>query len=345
MNRKAIFYLITIVLILLFTEFSFRAFYAVAYKNASILVKPSRVIEHYYAGITEQLLDFEADDDAKDLLLLGGSVLNPAWGDIEKELNTFFANRGHNVRIHNLAMPAHTSLDSRLKYNLIAENRYDAVLVYHGINELRFNNCPEEMFKADYTHVDFYAKVYNILKNPLSRFTILPLVVNQFRTNVLKNFSEDAFMNFHNLDDKGSDAYWSSFGGDIKTAKTFESNLLAIVDAAEKNETNVLLPSFAYHIDSAYTLDKFKAKTLAYTRHINPIELLGTPDHIKTGLEVHNGIITSFANRNHVEVIALNNQLDKTAANFDDICHLTTAGSAQYAELVGPYLVTLLQLD
>ena len=184
MKRKTLFYLILFSFMLIFAEFAFRSFYAVSYKNASILLKPFHVIDRYYNGFTEEI-DFEKDDHADyDILMLGGSVLTDQWGSIAPELDSYLEEQGLNVRIHNLAMPAHTSLDSRLKYENVAKNGYDLVLLYHGINETRFNNCPPEMFKDDYTHVDFYAKVYNLMHNSFSRYSITPLMIQQFQTNL-----------------------------------------------------------------------------------------------------------------------------------------------------------------
>ena len=64
---------------------------------------------------------------------------------MEMELREQLAYLGQrNVRIFNLAMPAHTSRDSWLKYAALRDARFDLVIFYHGINEARVNNAPPE---------------------------------------------------------------------------------------------------------------------------------------------------------------------------------------------------------
>src|SRR5262249_42010613 len=56
------------------------------------------------------------DDDTFDVLLLGGSVLYPAFGKVAEMLQDIEQDVGKPVRIYNLSNLGMTSLDSRLQY-------------------------------------------------------------------------------------------------------------------------------------------------------------------------------------------------------------------------------------
>jgi hypothetical protein len=115
--------------------------------------EPGRILYAYYP----ELQDVDTarpgprhDDKFYDILFLGGSALNRQWGAVEQVLLEQLFRYGHrNVRIFNLAMPAHTSRDSWLKYAALRKARFELVLFYHGINETRANNVPPELFRED----------------------------------------------------------------------------------------------------------------------------------------------------------------------------------------------------
>src|SRR5262245_19850020 len=99
-------------------------------------------------------------DEVYDILLLGGSVLSPYFGDVDKRLGQALRTRlGRPVRVFNLCKPAHTSRDSLLKYRSLAHQRFDLDVVYNGINDTRMYNCPPEVFRADYTHCTWYRQL------------------------------------------------------------------------------------------------------------------------------------------------------------------------------------------
>jgi len=241
MKQKSsfIFYVKYFVVILLFVECFFRIYHSIKLDNYDVLIKPSSVLKKYYTGIdkanSEQIED---NNGAIDILLLGGSVLHSDWSTIAQELNKkLSASYSCPVNIHNLAIPAHTSLDSKNKYNVLAHQNYDIVLLYHGINEVRFNNCPDSIFKDDYSHVEFYNHI-NSITTSLSKFTILPYTYNLLKMKILEKFGK-------NMLPKGTPyKEWLNYGSDIKTANAFYKNYELIVELAKKNNTAVVIPTF-----------------------------------------------------------------------------------------------------
>src|SRR5262245_27757634 len=103
-------------------------------------------------------------DDKFDFLLLGGSVLEPAWDDVEKFLKARLqAELGDRWRLFNLGCSAHTSRDSLIKYSEMKGEQFDLVIVYDGINDLRLNCCPRDAFRDDYSHIPRYRNMQKYL--------------------------------------------------------------------------------------------------------------------------------------------------------------------------------------
>ena len=135
----------------------------------------SPVWDHYYpelraSGATVPRGD---GDDHIDVLLLGGSVLQQAEGAIEAALR---AGLGARVRVFSLAKSAHTSRDSFLKWGRVAGRRFDAVVIYDSINDVRMNCCPEGAFRDDYTHCRWYRELDRRLA--AGRLTIPELITD-----------------------------------------------------------------------------------------------------------------------------------------------------------------------
>ena len=339
MNRKkrSLFYVIFFVLILLFFEFSFRIFYSIQFEKSEILTSPASILEEYYPGIREAMSEqIRVDNNTIDILLLGASVLNPYFGKIEQKLeeklSTEFSCR---VNIDNFAFHSHSSLDSRIKYELLKDQHYDVILLYHGINEVRFNNCPEAVFKADYSHVKFYNEVYG-LTTKLSKFSILPYTFCSLKMKILSLLDTEKLLPLGVPENKE----WLEYGKDIKTANSFYENYKAIVELANKNNTAVVTPTFAHYVPADYNYTDFVAKKLPYTSFTTPIELWGIKENVVKGIVAHNQSIKHYANENtqlkNLYFVDLNNSITKKKEHFDDICHLTPDGSAEYVSIIFP---------
>ena len=260
-----------------------------------------------------------------DILLLGASVLHPAWGSVEKELKDLLSNSSKNVRIHNLAIPAHTTRDSLIKYRLLEGHVYDKVFVYHGINELRMNNYPEHRFQYDYSHVHWYRTV-----NPLFRHRELSFFATPF-------MADHAWFKLTRKDDDEQYEH-RKHGSLIKTEQAFHCNLKAIADLAEKRGDELVLATYAYHVPPDYSKDAFYAKNLDYDAHRLSVEAWGHPKNIRLGLELHNKIVRRLASEEKITCVEIADHIHGEAANFDDVCHLTSQGSRRFAQLLASHL-------
>jgi hypothetical protein len=105
------------------------------------------------------------------------------------------ASLGHrNVRVFNLAKPAHTSRDSLLKYAALGEARFDLVIFYHGINEARTNNAPPEIFREDYAHYSWYETVNALAPYHGAALLALPYTLRYFIIKIRHNFLKDRYL-------------------------------------------------------------------------------------------------------------------------------------------------------
>ena len=276
----------------------------------------------------------EADtdpDQGMDVLLLGGSVLHEDWGTIPQALReklTLAA--GREVRVHNLAKPGHTSLDSFYKYRRLEGKSFDLVLFYHGINELRLNNCPGGVFRPDYGHASWY-RVINRFEDRGRRPDLALLYALTYRFVRLheKVIAPEAYVPRERPDPKAM-----RFGGEIKTVSSFRSNLEGILPLAGKRGEPVALLTFCYHLPQDYTLERFQAGTLDYCLHHCPVEIWGMPEHIRKGLDAHNRAIRDARGRFGGDVIFVDQALHmpRDKEHFNDICHLTHDGCAAFTE-------------
>lgn len=166
------------------------------------------------------------DDEYFDVLLLGGSVLTDEYGTIEANLRKRLGQlTEHRVRVFNLAACGHTSRDSLIKYRMLDEQKFDLVVVYETINETRLNNCPPEMFRADYTHASWYDRIERLKTHPELRYCVFPYTLEYTAVGVLEARCFGRYIPRHAPDDH----LWYEYGADVKTAATFRANVEEIV--------------------------------------------------------------------------------------------------------------------
>jgi hypothetical protein len=269
------------------------------------------------------------NDGILQVLLLGGSVLHPDWGNIPEALEeklSLACNR--KVRILNLAMPGHTTLDSVHKHRRLEGRRFDLIMCYHGINELRLNNCPGDMFRRDYSHYSWYRVINFFEGNPgvPDLAFLFSLGYRMVRLHE-KLGSPPRYI----PRDRPSEAMMEH-GGDIKTASPFKDNMERIHRMARNAGAPLVLMTFAFHLPPDYSLEAFEARSLDYCLHSCPVEIWGRPADISRGIKVHNDIIRGLAAGSEgVVFVDQNARLPGGARYFNDVCHLTQEGGVLFA--------------
>ncbi|MGQ0635716.1 MAG: hypothetical protein ACT4QC_13960 [Planctomycetaceae bacterium] len=267
------------------------------------------------------------DDDRFDVLLLGGSALEPAWGSVERHLETRLrATLGDWFRLFNLAKSAHTSRDSFLKYSHLDDQQFDLVVVYDGINDARMNNIAAEHFRDDYTHCSWYRSFERRLRTGV---VWLPL----------EDLAQRADTLYESIGLGEPDAHQLQYGCDLKTPGPFRSNHQEILRIAGDRNDKVLLATYAYHLPVEGLEPAIAAagpRSAPDDVRRCPIEMWGRAECVRACLDVQNAGIRALAAA-HPEVLPVDQQrLLQGAGLFVDACHLTETGSARFVENLWP---------
>jgi hypothetical protein len=327
-RRRFIFFLFFELLLTLFlSEMVSRFFWNIKYKVP--FFQMDKIIYAFYPELKIfQNRVISSDNKTFDILLLGGSVLNKKWSDIERlllEKLTYITKK--KITIYNVARPSHTSLDSYYKYKYLDDKQFDLVIFYHGINEIRANNVPPSLFKRDYSHYSWYKYIVVFESyRPIIKYISLPYTVNYIVITLSNRLGISS--NVHTRNPKQS---WLKYGSSIKTVDSFKENLNRIIEIASLKGEPLLLMTFAYYLPENYDYDKFKAKSLDYTLHLSEIEIWGTPENVIAGLAAHNLVIQQISSHHkNVYFIDQYNLIPKNGEYFNDVCHLTYKGAEAF---------------
>jgi hypothetical protein len=312
------------------------------------LLKPDQILYAFYpelrsSGDLPEILTSVPQkppahgDGFYDILFLGGSVLHGKWGSAEMELREQLAYHGHrNIRIFNLAMPAHTSRDSWLKYAALSAARFDLVILYHGINEARVNNAPPEIFREDYGHYSWYDAVNTLAPYHGTALFAFPYTLRYLAINAWHSLMKDHYVSTYVVRKD-----WIQYGRESRSAVSFQRNLSAILDLAAQRGDPVLLMTFATYVPENYSREAFNKKQLDYVLHRAPIEWWGRPEHILATVAVHNEIVRRMAAQlKNVLFVDQARLMDGSARYFNDPAHLTLLGSHKFVENVVSVLLS-----
>lgn len=343
-RKRYAFWLGLFVVVTAVTEMSVRLCLASIHRLS--ILKPSTIMSGMYRQLdTCDFANAGSTDNVLHVLLLGGSALYRDYGNVEHLLSQDLATRGvTDHRICNLSAPSHTTRDSYLKYHAVGKPAFDVVVVYHGINEVRANNCPADMFDESYSHYAWYEQRNLVHRHlPYMNLTVIPY------------FCEYAFVSVRNAlvpplraPEDRPHTRWLQYGGEIKTAGPFAQNIEKIVAVARRRGESVLLLTFAYYIPEGYTFRRFREGRLGYDRSSferrgtkrSPIELWGTPRNVAKGLRSHNHAIEGIVKDNpDVYFLDMYRRIPAEGEYFRDICHFSRRGCALFSQELAEAIV------
>ena len=300
-------------------------------------------------GFQDPAFKREKPPDEFRILCLGASTSK--WANYPKFIAWAFQgqpwiqSKGLQVKAYSTGFEAHTSLDSYYKYKYLYDGYdFDLVVIYHGINELRANCCPSEMYKEDYSHFGYYAVL-----NPMMKLMDIPLINRSFlalkivstlgetvRKRKLKN-NPHAFLSEHEPFSE-----WLEYGEEIRSAESFKGNLQAIICLAKKRKQPALLMTFAHVIPADYSQKAFAAGKLGYACGEDiglPMEIYGKPEHVAQGIAVHNEVITDIAGEQDCHFIDQDSLLGGDMVCFIDVCHFSPEGITRFAMNIAFYFL------
>ncbi|MDM8544414.1 hypothetical protein QUF90_25340 [Desulfococcaceae bacterium HSG9] len=253
-------------------------------------------------------------DEGVNILLLGGSVLF--------ENAKFFKEMGrrHSINFYNAAYIAHTTLDSLYKYKYLTKNKlkFDYVIFYHGINDVRLNNIPSEFFQDDYSHYYYYKLINKTFKynEPKSDLFLNSTMGYNFYNLFCRFYSLTRFRKMEFMPYDIPVPELTRYGDEIKSAKSFRKNLNKIIRMSKTNNAVLIVPYFAFR----------QAPDNAEMTNI-----WGNPKNVIKGIIRHNEIISEMQDR----FVTINTEeISVDRAIFTDICHLTIQGQKKFGELI-----------
>lgn len=328
-----------IVLLCLLAEFGARLFWRIRYRLP--LAGRPQILQSFYPELRPLRKEGRSRTPEKtDVLILGGSVASNAWGNISTVLREELT-RGlkRRVTVMNLAMPAHTTLDSYHKYLNLGEHRFGVVAIYHGINDTRTNNCPPALFRDDYSHYSWYRDLHCLKSHPEASLIVLPYTLEMVYNQIMTRMGRKPLVPTA-LPPK----QWLQYGADIKSAKPFEANLQHIIDLAESRNQHVLLMSFAFYLAPDYSHRAFQHMSLPYTLHSAPLQAWGRPEHVARAVAIHNEIIHDLAEINTGTLFLDQASIVPHSPEFfNDPCHLTAKGCLLFGEAMADALAGVLR--
>lgn len=294
------------------------------------------LVDNYYKELKTPLqTDITKDDGYKDILILGGSVISPLWSRMDARLDSILSKK--NVRVFDVAIPGHTSLDNAIKYELLKDKEFDLVIYYEAINENRANNTAPDLFKDDYSQMEWYHHIGLIRKHPELNFTTLPYLLHKAIVTITRKITKTPFLENDNVRKENR-----QYGADIKTAGPYKKNLEDIISLASKKEEKLLLMAYtSFFPDVNFLGDPSDAQYFAKNcARAAIVTVWGDTKNTKKGIEVHNDILTSLANEHKTYYLDMRKMIPQEVDCFCDICHLSEKGCAIFADALANYITT-----
>jgi len=269
------------------------------------------------------------NDEVFDVLLLGGSALHRDYGTIEPQLQEKLARRlGKEVRVYNLAFPAHNTRDSLIKHHRLAGQRFDLIAIYDGINDARMNNIPEGEFRDDYSHCRWYDDVNFIERHPALNRLALPFTLRFAAGRVMEVTGWRGYASRQKPSAKASE-----LGKNIRTKKTFKNNIEEIVIAARARGEKVVLMTYAYHVPEGFSLEGEVDGHPDFASGHSAYATWGKPKYVTQAIDQHNEAVTELAAKYPGTLLVDQRaRMTRAGTHFYDCCHLTATGCAQFVD-------------
>ena len=283
--------------------------------------------------------DIKSNDKVIDILILGGSVVSTPWSNMGGRLDTILRKtyrNGEQFAFYNVAAAGHTSLDNRLKYELLDKQRFDLVIYYEAINENRANNIPAKDFYPDYSHIKWYSDIHLLLAHPEIDFIVTPYICAKLIRAVKDLVTHKIYVSQEKVN-----PVFVKYGGDIKTAASYEKNIDTIIKIAQKRGDKLLLMSYASYFPPKVKLtgEENDMKHFANCNYASPVIIWGAPGHVQKGIEVHNQILRKLVLKNHVSFLDMAKRMPADSSFFCDVCHVSEPGARYFAKEVSNFII------
>ena len=261
-----------------------------------------------------------------NILLLGGSVINHKWSDLENSLEKNVQGyTNQKVNVYNLSMPGHNSLDNLVKYELLGDYSFDAVVYYESINETRVNNIDSIYFKDDYSHISWYRNYHLFKKHHQLKISVIPFFLEYIVESIKLKLNQEKYILEQLISLKNFDKV-----SPLKSTRTFKTNLLKINEIAAKKNEPLILCTYAYYVPLGIKLSGKVADRKFYSECSlsTPVTNWGNVENTLKSLQIQNEIIRLVTKQeSNVIGYEVTGDLEVGKLYFCDICHMTPEGN------------------
>lgn len=312
-------------------ELSIRSFF-VAYYEIPFFA-PKQIIYHYYPQVKRINQQYAMSPASKQkILVLSSSALTDEWGRFQENLQSALDSivGPEQSEVFNASGVGFSSSDNLNTYQLLSELSFDKVVFYNAINDMRFNNCPDEVYENDYTHAFWNNEIDCIFSHSEMNYTVVPFFFDFIYQVLYQQFNKEQFIPDH----YSEKPEWLKYGRDFKSLKSFRKYLDKILKEIP-DSTDFYLFSFAYFIPENYSLEGFNNRSVAYNFHTNSreVENWGKPENVAGFLEASYTIVDSLAQKYEHSFYPIHLQMDRSLY-FADVCHYSPEGMDVFANRV-----------
>ena len=281
-------------------------------------------------GFTGDVIYPEKNPEKIRILTLGGSaIFNRRM--TERLKDSLNADSDRPVEILGAALRTHTSMSSVIKYNFLSKYKFDYVLIYHGINDLFVNHVSKEYFKSDYSHMGPWYKRNALLDNSL----IARVIYNNFIWG-RRIFGGEKIWYIYPKDKNENEMEFIS-------EQLFRRNITILVENILQDGGTPVLMTFAWSIPANYSQEAFIDNSLGYDNsddYVNyPVELWGSVEYVREGLQRHNRILRQIAIEYDVLLLDQEKLMADNLEWFGDVCHFSEKGTGKFIDNVTNFLV------
>ena len=337
--RKTILFVSVVLCIAILLE-SFSRLYITGTHHSGLL-HPERAIYWYYPQI-KPILRAEQSNSEIRILILSSSYLNSKYftETLKTDLSELLRQK---VTIVNLSRFGYTSFDETMLYRTLKTVRFDMVVFYEGLNDLRLNNCPPALFKTDYSHFGRYGLINFLIKHQLLiHYLSFPYSVYHL-TQIL---IPEKFLPFHSVSHMPEirKRGWTKYGGDFKTGQSLKMNLEDICSIATQKKERVLIVGQCIYIDPRYTDSLFELKKLDYKEHTYGLSSYGDINNLRKEIPMNDSIIREVASQyKNISYVNFCTDLPQGKEYFNDPAHYTTKGIGLFAHSLAGSIVNALR--
>ncbi len=314
--------------------------------SADFLRPDKGLLRKYYPELVTVLSEeVPADTNTRTILILGGSVVSPGYSRLEKRLDTLltpYLNQGSQLKVYNLAVPAHTSLDNVRKLELLPDKHFDLILYYEAINESRFNNVPPQLFRDDYDHVKWHHDISLILSHKELPFLIAPYAVHYSIRQLQDRLQGKTYIDFEQIKPENM-----TYGNHIKTAGPYNANINKLVKIANARHEKLLLISYASYFPENVRLTGGESDMAHFggCQFASPVSVWGKPENVRKCIVENNRELLQVARQTNTPLLDMANLVPQKKSYFCDVCHFSEEGARFFADQLAKNILERKLLD